>query len=283
MFRKKSKSESARERAHEVAEHAATQLKSHLKPAVDDIASTAKDKKEHARSASVAYAAPKVEHLAEALAPQIDSLRDKIVDDLLPRLVDSVHHAAEGTTESTAAAAGLAAINVEQARDGAGSAVKKMGRKARKAEKLALKKQAKFDAKTAARLAKESAQAARKAAKAERKASGGRKIIRKSLFVLTAAGAAGAAGYALWKQSQPKNDPWVTSNASAATGGTAFSPESTSARLAAPVGEPDMFPRSGDMTAPAGAPTLNAPPPVTPADETVDLTAPEDINLDNNK
>lgn len=52
-----------------------------------------------------AAAAPRVEAAAERVVPAVDAARDRIVEELLPRLVEAVHHAvAAGAAAKTAAA-----------------------------------------------------------------------------------------------------------------------------------------------------------------------------------
>src|SRR5450755_3845009 len=64
-------------------------------------------------------AAPRVEAAADRVAPAVDAARDRIVDDLLPRLIEAVHAAgAAGAAATTAAGAAATAA----ASNAAGSA-----------------------------------------------------------------------------------------------------------------------------------------------------------------
>jgi hypothetical protein len=60
-------------------------------------------------------AAPHVEAAAERVAPAVDAARDRIIEDLLPRLVDAVHHAALAGAAAKAAAAESVSRTVEEA------------------------------------------------------------------------------------------------------------------------------------------------------------------------
>jgi gas vesicle protein len=64
---------------------------------------------EHLYRESVKAAAPKVEHAADRVAPAIDTAHDKLVDDLLPRLVVAMNEAAQKAASAADAAADRAA------------------------------------------------------------------------------------------------------------------------------------------------------------------------------
>jgi gas vesicle protein len=64
---------------------------------------------EHLYRESVKAAAPKVEHAADRVAPAIDSAHDKLVDDLLPRLVVAMNEAAQKASSAADSAADRAA------------------------------------------------------------------------------------------------------------------------------------------------------------------------------
>jgi hypothetical protein len=117
----------ARDVAKDVAERAGEQvhsveLRERLAPVVEHAISVARDQAAQAAVAaghakewatpraqaaverSLQAAAPKVEAAAERMVPAVDAARDRIVDDLLPRLVEAVQSAG-----AAGAAAGLAA------------------------------------------------------------------------------------------------------------------------------------------------------------------------------
>ncbi len=90
---------------------AAAAAQHHLRETVAPVvAAKAHDAKEWATpkvERGLEAAAPKVEAAVEKISPAVDAARDKLVDDLLPRLVDAVNAAA--AAGATAAAAGAAA------------------------------------------------------------------------------------------------------------------------------------------------------------------------------
>ncbi len=142
---------------------------------------------------SVEAAAPKVEHAAQSLAPKVDHARDRIVEDFLPRLVDSVSAAAAAASDKVADATTAAASASQSALTSAqGSAqdVKVTGKKAKGA-------------------GKGKAVALRGKVEVQQRRSG----IKTFLLVSAVIGAATAAGFAVWKSRAP-SDPWVP-----ATGG----------------------------------------------------------------
>lgn len=124
---------------------------------------------EHLIKDAVKATAPKIELAAEKVAPAVDTARDKLVDDYLPRISKAMHDAAEAAAAETNA----------------------KGKKA------------------AAKAAKAAAagKAAQKAlSKAEPEKSGGG---AKTLGWVVVGVAAAGAGYLLWRRSQPVDDPWA--------------------------------------------------------------------------
>ncbi len=142
---------------------------------------------------SVEAAAPKVEQAASNLAPKVDHARDKIVDDVLPRLVASV-----------SAAAAAASDKVADATDATASA--KQGFLSSTADAA---KEAQKTGKKAKGAGKGKAVALRGKVEVQQRRSG----LKTFLLVSAVVGAASAAGYAVWKSRTP-SDPWVP-----ATGG----------------------------------------------------------------
>lgn len=92
--------------AREKSAHAAEAAKGWAEPHVGAAKHWAAPKFEKAKERGVDVAAPRVEHAAESLAPIVDSARDRIVDDVLPRIVAAV-----------AAATAAAAARADAARD----------------------------------------------------------------------------------------------------------------------------------------------------------------------
>jgi hypothetical protein len=60
-------------------------------------------------------AAPRVEAAAERVAPAVDAARDRIVEDLLPRIVEAVRHAGETSASAKTAATETVSRTVEDA------------------------------------------------------------------------------------------------------------------------------------------------------------------------
>lgn len=150
MFRTKSRSERAsekaaakalllKERAGDLKEkvtpqahHAALQAKEGAALAAVSAKGWAAPRLEKAKDKSVERTAPKVEHAAEALAPRVDAVHDKIVEDVLPRLV-----------EAFSAAAAAAAMKADAARDVSQAGLSTAGKKAKAARKVAEPKRSK--------------------------------------------------------------------------------------------------------------------------------------------
>lgn len=151
----------------------------------------------------VEAAAPKVAHAASALVPRIDSARDHIVEDLLPRLAGAVSAgaaaaaAATGSATDSAAQAGRNALSSTSA---SASALAKDGTRDKK--------------KSAGRASTLQARAERETSR--RRGSG----VARFLLVTGILAAAGAAGYAAWKRGSAQQDPWVPATGSGPSGGT---------------------------------------------------------------
>jgi hypothetical protein len=109
------------------------QLRERLGPVVDAALQLAREQATHAAVAAgharhwaaprieaavergLQAAAPSVEAAAERVAPAVDAARDRIVDDLLPRLIEAVHNAGTAGTAARDAAAESASRSVEDA------------------------------------------------------------------------------------------------------------------------------------------------------------------------
>ena len=126
MFHSKSKKEQLQDRSASLADTAATvadQLRERVAPAIGQAAESAKEwgqpRVEAARhwakprvEHGIEIAAPKLESAVSGLAPKVDVARDKIVDELLPRVTEAI----------TAWAASSAAAKDEAVSRGAGAA-----------------------------------------------------------------------------------------------------------------------------------------------------------------
>lgn len=126
MFRTKSRKEQLQDRSASLADTASTvadQLRDRVAPAIGQAAENAKEWGQPRVEAARDWAKPRVEHGIEvaaprlesavsALAPKVDIARDKIVDELLPRVTEAI----------TAWAAASAAAKDEAVSRGAGAA-----------------------------------------------------------------------------------------------------------------------------------------------------------------
>ncbi|NMM23604.1 MAG: hypothetical protein HHJ11_08920 [Phycicoccus sp.] len=126
MFHSKSKKEQLQDRSASLADTAATvadQLRERVAPAIGQAAGSAKEwgqpRVEAARlwakprvEHGIEVAAPKLESAVSGLAPKVDIARDKIVDELLPRVTEAI----------TAWAAASAAAKDEVVSRGSGAA-----------------------------------------------------------------------------------------------------------------------------------------------------------------
>ena len=126
VFHNKSKKEQLQDRSASLADTAATvadQLRERVAPAIGQAAGSAKEwgqpRVEAARhwakprvEHGIEIAAPKLESAVSGLAPKVDIARDKIVDELLPRVTEAI----------TAWAAASAAAKDEVVSRGAGAA-----------------------------------------------------------------------------------------------------------------------------------------------------------------
>ncbi len=196
MFRSKSKTstEKALDRAHaqllqaaQLSGSATEQLRDKVAPTLAQAALAATTAKElaepHVRAAQewakphfehgVELAAPKVDAAVQTLVPKVDTARDKIVEDLLPRIA----------TALTAAAAASAAAREEAVAVGQEAATRGVG------AKMVL---------TGAAVAKQ-----------KRSLGVGGKVGKVGLIVGLVAIVGAAAAYFV-KKSAPKEDPWAT-------------------------------------------------------------------------
>lgn len=104
MFRK-SRTDQAKAQVQDAALTAGHHLREKVAPAVGAKARDAKEWAAPHVERGLEAAAPKVEAAVEKVSPAVDAARDKIVDDLLPRLVDAVNAAAAAGAAATAAGA----------------------------------------------------------------------------------------------------------------------------------------------------------------------------------
>jgi len=89
-----------RERVVPAVGHAAVAAKDWGKPRVDAARDWAKPRVEH----GIEVAAPRLENAVDSLAPKVDTARDRIVEDLLPRVAEAIAAAAAASAASAAAA-----------------------------------------------------------------------------------------------------------------------------------------------------------------------------------
>ncbi len=149
-------------------------------PRIADVRTRGRAGLDTAYERGVGAAAPRVEQAASALTPKVGATRDKIVDDLLPRLVTVV-------TAATTAAAAKAATATEVVADRSTTSLKV-------AHSASLRAQGKPEPKAA-------------------------RGVGRILVLVGAIGAAGATGYTVWKSQRPANDPWVPATATRTTAG----------------------------------------------------------------
>jgi hypothetical protein len=107
VFTRKSRAERAREQMADTAATVSEQLRERIAPAVAlkarDAKTWAAPRVERGVERGLEVAAPRVESAVEKVSPKVDAARDKLVEDLLPRLVVALN---------AAAAAGHAATDV---------------------------------------------------------------------------------------------------------------------------------------------------------------------------
>jgi hypothetical protein len=91
VFRRRSRAERARDQVVETASTVSEQLRGRIAPAVAVKARDAKGwaapRVERGVGRGLEVAAPRVEHAVERVSPKVDAARDKLVEELLPRLV----------------------------------------------------------------------------------------------------------------------------------------------------------------------------------------------------
>ncbi len=152
------------------ASDAAGQAKDWTTPRVEAFVAWLVPQVEHLYRESVKTAAPQVEKVAQKATPAIDTAHDKLVDELIPKLVAAMNEAAVKAGAQVEHVADVAAVT-------AGTQSKKVVKAARKA--------------------------AKEAAKAEKKGSGA-----KVFWVVAGLAGAGAAAFA-WLRSRSTTDPWA--------------------------------------------------------------------------
>lgn len=94
MFRTKSKTEQLQDQADSLACSAATvadQLRERILPAVGQATGSAKEWAKPRVERGIEVAAPRLESAVSGLAPRVDTARDKIVDDLIPRIAEAIN------------------------------------------------------------------------------------------------------------------------------------------------------------------------------------------------
>ena len=93
MFRTKSRTEQLQDQADSLACSAATvaeQLRERVLPAVGQATGSAKEWAKPRVERGIEVAAPRLESAVNGLAPRVDTARDKIVDDLIPRIAEAI-------------------------------------------------------------------------------------------------------------------------------------------------------------------------------------------------
>ena len=144
MFHTKSRKEQLQERSASLADTAATvadQLRERVAPAIGQAAESAKEwGQPHVEAArhwakphvehGIEIAAPKLESAVSGLAPKVDIARDKIVDELLPRVTEAITAwaAASAAAKDEAVARGTGAAAVVKGDAVAAPKRKKRGR-----------------------------------------------------------------------------------------------------------------------------------------------------------
>jgi hypothetical protein len=114
VFRTKSKSEQVQEQAQAQAAQAAAQmtaLKERVAPAAGAAAEAARERAHQAKDWAkphvdhgIGLAAPRLERAVEGLAPRVDTARDRIVEDLLPKVAEAIAAVAAASTAARLAA-----------------------------------------------------------------------------------------------------------------------------------------------------------------------------------
>ena len=218
MFRTKSKTEQAKDKvaqAQELSASTAEQIRERLVPAVEHAAEVARDWGKPRVDAARDWAKPRVEHGIEVAAPKLE----KSVQELAPRVDSARDKIVDELLPRIAEAISAAAAASLAARD---EAVSRGGDAA-----LVLKGEA--------------------VAKPKRR---GRKLL-----LLIGLGGAAAAGFAAFKRSAPKDDPWAT-----------------------PLQEPYIAPAAGRSSSVTETDEVSAPAPSPTAPK--DATAPEATTKD---
>jgi hypothetical protein len=93
MFHTKSRAEQLHDHADSLActaSSVAEQLRERVVPAVGQAAGNAKEWAKPRVEHGIVVAAPKLESAVSGLAPKVDTARDKIVDELIPRLAEAI-------------------------------------------------------------------------------------------------------------------------------------------------------------------------------------------------
>ena len=124
MFHSKSRTEQLQDQSALLANNAASvaeQLRERVVPAVESAIEWSQPRVEAARlwakprvEHGIEVAAPKLESVVSGLAPKVDTARDKIVEELIPRLTDAIAAFTEASTaakdEAISRGAGAAAV-----------------------------------------------------------------------------------------------------------------------------------------------------------------------------
>jgi hypothetical protein len=117
VFHSKSRTEQLQDTSASLAGSASTvaeQLRERVVPAVGQAAGSAKQWAKPRVEHGIEVAAPKLESVVTGLAPKVDTARDKIVDELLPRLTEAINAFAAASAaakdEAMTRGAGAAAV-----------------------------------------------------------------------------------------------------------------------------------------------------------------------------
>ncbi|MGO1316221.1 MAG: hypothetical protein ACTMIR_04180, partial [Cellulomonadaceae bacterium] len=155
------------------AKDAAVNAKDWSAPRLEAFKEWLAPRSERAWGESVGAAAPQVERAAKKAGPAIDIAHDKLVDDYLPKLVDSFNAAAAAASAKASDTAQGASAAITKAADKAAAAPDKV---------------------------------AKAAAKNATKRKGGK---AKTFWIVVGTVAAAGGAYVVWRKSQPEVDPWA--------------------------------------------------------------------------
>ncbi|MFF3063564.1 hypothetical protein ACFVQ3_03310 [Oerskovia sp. NPDC057915] len=187
-------------KAQTTAAQLADQAKEWGQPKVEAFVEWLTPRLEKAWQDSLQAAAPRVEKAAEKASPAIDTAHDKLVEEVLPKIVASFNAAA-------AAAAEAASRNAEAAAAATVASAASAEQLSRKATKKAAKAAKKHLDATAASAKKAAKAAPAKITAAAEKADPQKKS--KTLWWVVGGVTAAGGAYVLWRRAQPTTDPWA--------------------------------------------------------------------------